>query len=171
MPDSGGPSKIDKICFVIAPIGEEDTSERKRSDEVLKYVISPVAEQQGYRAVRADNISLPGVITTQVIEHLLNDPLVVADLTDSNPNVFYELAVRHATRKPIVQMIEEGQKIPFDVAPNRTIRVNYRNMTSVEACKQELLRQIKSIEKNPDEVYSPISTTIDLLSYRVQGNQ
>lgn len=80
----------DKICFVIAPIGEPESDTRKRSDQILRYLISPAAEEYGYKALRVDQISKPGIIdTTQVIQHVVDDPLVVADLTDRNPNVFY----------------------------------------------------------------------------------
>jgi len=51
--------------------------------------------------IRADKISEPGIITTQIIGHIVDAELVIADLTDKNPNVFYELAIRHAIRNPI----------------------------------------------------------------------
>lgn len=100
-----------KICFVISPIGEEGSETRERSDKVLKYIICDSVEQLGYEVVRADKISEPGIITTQIIEHIIDSDLVIADLTDKNPNVFYELALRHAIRKPLIQMIMKGEII------------------------------------------------------------
>ena len=47
----------------------------------------------GYEAVRADEIAEPGSITSQIMQRIFDDDLVVADLTDHNPNVFYELSV------------------------------------------------------------------------------
>src|SRR5688500_15553907 len=105
--------KEKKICFVISPIGEEDSETRKRSDLVLKHIITPPIDQSGYEVVRADKISEPGIITTQIIQYIVDAPLVVADLTERNPNVFYELALRHAIRKPLVQLIKKGESIPF----------------------------------------------------------
>jgi hypothetical protein len=96
----GFPMAERPICFVIAPIGKDRTDTRKRSDQILKHVIASVGGECGFDAIRADNISEAGMITTQVINHIVNDPLVVADLTGSNANVFYELAVRHAIRSP-----------------------------------------------------------------------
>jgi phage gp29-like protein len=78
----------EKLCFVIAPIGEEGSDVRRRSDQVLKHVIAPAAKECGYETIRADKISEPGMITSQVIQHLLEDALVIADLTGRNPNVF-----------------------------------------------------------------------------------
>src|SRR5579884_4202918 len=115
-----------KTCFFVSRIGDPGSPERDFSDKLLRYIVEPVLEKAGYeRAVRADHITQPGVITTQVFSHLWNDELVIADLTGSNPNVFYELAVRHIRRKPFVHMIQAGQRIPFDVAPNRTIEFDF----------------------------------------------
>src|SRR5262245_11520148 len=101
-----------KSCFVIAPIGKENSPERRRSDQVFKHIISPAAAACGYEAIRADNLSKPGLITSQIIEHLVTDQLVVADLTGHNPNVFYELAIRHVVKKPVVQIIQITESIP-----------------------------------------------------------
>ena len=83
-----------KICFVIAPIGEETSDTRKRSDQVLRHIIAPSVLKHGYQAIRADQIAEPGMIASQVIQHIVEDALVAADLTDWNPNVFYELSRR-----------------------------------------------------------------------------
>lgn len=152
----------EKICFVISPIGEVDSETRKRSDQVLRHVIRPAATSCGYKAVRADEIDKPGMITSQVIQHVVNDPLVIADLTERNPNVFYELAIRHALRKPLVQIIRKGEAIPFDVAGTRTIYVDHKDLDSVEAAKNEIIEQIKALEKDASNIETPISVSLDL---------
>jgi hypothetical protein len=158
------------VCFVIAPIGEERSETRTRSDQVLRHVIAPAANECGYRALRADRISEPGIITSQVIQHLVDDPLVIADLTDWNPNVFYELAVRHAVRKPVVQIIQAGQNIPFDVAGTRTIPLDHRDLDSVEQCRRHIVRQVQAVEKDASQVDTPISVAMDLQSLRRSDN-
>jgi hypothetical protein len=160
----------ERLCFVIAPIGEEDSETRRRSDQVLKHVIALAAKECGYTALRADKISEPGLITPQIIQHLVEDPLVIADLTDWNPNVFYELAVRHAVRKPVVQIIQAGQRIPFDVAGTRTIELDHRDLDSAARCRDEIARQIRAVEKDVSQVDTPISVAIDLQSLRRSEN-
>lgn len=113
--------KDKKICFVISPIGKEGSPERARFDEVFEEIITPAVEKFGYEPISSEKVTNPNIITNDIIQHLYNDPLVVADLTGHNPNVFYELAIRHATRKPTVQIIQDGEKIPFDLSPQRTI--------------------------------------------------
>lgn len=148
-----------KTCFVIAPIGEAGSDIRKRSDQVLKHVIVPAVDACGYDALRADQISEPGMITSQVIQHIVDDPLVIADLTGWNPNVFYELAIRHALRKPLIQMIKRGEQIPFDVAGTRTIYVDHKDLDSVEEAKEEIGKQVKALEKDPSNIETPISVS------------
>jgi copper chaperone CopZ len=159
-----------KTCFVIAPIGEPDSDTRKRSDQVLKHVITPAVKECGYEPVRADQISEPGIITSQVIQHIVDDPLVIADLTERNPNVFYELAVRHAIRKPLIQLIKKGEIMPFDVAGTRTISVDHRDLDSVEEARRDIVKQIKAVEANPAQIDTPISVSLDLQSLRQSEN-
>lgn len=162
--------EIKKKCFVIAPIGDESSEIRERSDKVLKHIIKPTVGKCGYEAIRADEISEPGIITSQIIQHLINDDLVIADLTGKNPNVYYELAVRHVIKRPIVQVIQSEETIPFDVAGTRTIHFDYHDLDSVANCKRDLLKQINSVEKDPSEVDTPISVAIDLESLRKSEN-
>lgn len=102
-------------CFYICPIGLSESATRKRSDQIFLHIVSATLAPLGYQISRADQLDQSGVITSQIIDGLLNSDLVVADLTDHNPNVYYELAVRHAVGKPFVQLIAEGQKLPFDI--------------------------------------------------------
>ena len=155
-----------KTCFVIAPIGEDGTDTRERSDLVLKHIIEPAVESYGYKAVRADNIDRPGMITTQVIQHVLDAPLVIADLTERNPNVFYELAIRHITKKPFIQIIQEGEGIPFDVSDTRTIRVDHNHLGRAAEATEKIKAQIESLEADPNDLETPISISIDLQSLR-----
>lgn len=159
-----------KNCFVISPIGEEDSDVRKRSDQILKHIIRPAINEYDYKAVRADEIDKPGIITSQVIQHVVNDPLVIADLTGRNPNVYYELAIRHAIRKPLVQLIQKGERIPFDVAGTRTIQVDHHDLDSVESAKQDIKSQIDSIEENELDLETPISVSLDLHLLRQSEN-
>lgn len=161
---------IDKLCFFISPIGEDGSETRKRSDQVLKHIIKPAAAACGYRAERADEIDKPGLITSQVIQRVISDPLVIADLTETNPNVFYELAIRHAIRKPLVQIIQKGERIPFDVAGTRTIHVDHQDLDSVAGAKEDIVKQIKELEKNPDDLETPISVSLDLQILRQSEN-
>lgn len=110
------------------------------------------------------------MITVQVIQRIIEAPLVIADLTESNANVFYELAIRHATGKPFVQIIGKGTKIPFDVAGLRTIEVDVRDLKSVERAKVQLRDQIHALRTATGALDTPISLAVDLTALRASQN-
>ncbi len=155
-----------RSAFVICPIGDPETETRQRSDQVYKHIIKPALSESGFEPVRADEISEPGTITSQVIERIMESPLVVADLSEHNPNVFYELALRHATGQPYIQLIRKGERIPFDVAGTRTILFDMTNPDSVVDARCEIGRQIQALENSDSPASNPVSISIDLKKFR-----
>jgi hypothetical protein len=106
-------------CFVVSVIGTKGSEERVHADWFFEGIVKPTfsAHFTDFNVMRADHMRQPGMITTQIVEKLLNARLVIADMTFLNPNVFYEIGIRHMTGKPIVHAHHEGIKIPFDVSP------------------------------------------------------
>lgn len=132
-------------CFVVSAFGV-NTEEKKRYEQVLRHLVQKALGER-FRVVRADEIDDEGLITNQIIEHLIEDDLVVADLTGLNPNVFYEVAVRHAAGKPIVHLITRGQEIPFDVANMRAVPYALDDPDALEFAQEDLARKVKAIER------------------------
>lgn len=159
-----------QICFIIAPIGEEGSDVRHRSDQILKHIFVPVLKEVGFEPIRADKISEPGIITSQIIQHLLDAELVIADLTGHNPNVFYELAIRHAIRKPFIQIIKKGEKVPFDISQSRILFLDHTDLDSIENCKNDIKKQILSSIESPLNIDTPISIAVDIKSLRQSEN-
>ena len=124
------------------------------ADKVIKFIIAPGVGTR-YKPIRGDKISQPGLITTQVIQNVIDSDPVIADLTHSNPNVYYELAIRHSFDKPCIQLIKKGEQIPFNVHALRTIEYALDPQDIADAVK-ELRNQIKSIESGV-KMDTPIS--------------
>jgi hypothetical protein len=112
------------VCFYVTPIGSAGSEERQHSDLFLGSLVEPAVQEFGLAVVRADRIGKAGMITAQVIEHIAKSRLVIADLSFHNPNVFYEVALRHARRLPVVQLIRQADSIPFDLEQFRTIQID-----------------------------------------------
>jgi len=149
-------------CFYVTPIGEAGSEERLHSDLFLGSIVEPALEQFGLTVVRADAIDKPGTITRQIIEYLLKSRLVIADLSFQNPNVFYELAIRHAARLPVVQLIRACDRIPFDVNQVRTVRIDTSNIYSlvpkIDTYRAEIASHTRRALEDPDSVDNPITT-------------
>lgn len=158
-------SDFKKVCFYIAPIGEEESEERKHSDLFLESIVAPAFDNFGYKVIRADNIGKPGMITNQIIEYIMNSSFVVCDLSYHNPNVFYELALRHATKKPTIHIIRKCDKIPFDINDFRTVVIDdssiYTLIPSLESYKNQIVQQIRQMLDDPDAIDNPILSYLE----------
>ena len=153
-----------KVCFYITPIGDEGTEQRKHSDLFLSSLIEPALAGFGLEVVRADMIGQPGMITSQILEHLLKAKLVIADLSFHNPNVFYEMAIRHFTKLPIVQICRKSDRLPFDVNQVRTIAIDttdiYSLVPKLETHRSEISTVVRAALEgqagsNPISVFFP----------------
>ena len=143
--------RMERKCFLVAPIGKNDSDERKRTDRLEKYILQPILEPMNIEIIRADKIREFGMITNQIIDNLVRADLVIADLTGANANVFYELGIRHVLGTPILHIRFKNSPIPFDNADCRTISYYFED--NIEALKSELSESIEAAfagsSKNP----------------------
>lgn len=157
-----------KNCFFISPIGSEGSEVRKRADDVLNYIVKPALEEIGYKVERADESTEAGSISKSVIEKVLHSDLVVADLSNHNPNVFYELALRHAIAKPFVQIIVKDEKIPFDIFDIRTISYEL-DLAGADKAKKAIQDFTKTVQDS-DRVETPVTEVISLSNLNFNNN-
>jgi len=112
------------LCFVLMPFGSKmDAAGRVTNfDSVYDTIIAPAAEKAGLAPIRADEERIGGTIHKPMFERLMLCHYAVADITGANPNVFYELGIRHAMRpRSTVIVFSEGTVLPFDIALVRGI--------------------------------------------------
>ncbi|MBS0344867.1 MAG: DUF4071 domain-containing protein [Proteobacteria bacterium] len=113
------------LCFVLMPFGKKTlpTGLIVDFDAVYGRLIQPGIEAAGMEPLRADEEAVGGLIHKPMYERLILCDFAVADLTGANPNVFYELGLRHGVRPATtVMLFGDAGALPFDVAPLRTIR-------------------------------------------------
>jgi hypothetical protein len=165
-------TEVLKTCFVIFPVGSPGGKTIVRSDQVLQYIIAPAVQNHDYvKPARSDHLPNSELITHQFIGHLINDTLVIADLSEADPNVFYGLAVRHASRKPVIQIIEYGKPSPFDIDQSRTIQFDLRSQTNIENCREQIQRQIIRLERDQNQSYNPIVNVVNILNWWQSDDQ
>lgn len=154
-------AKFESTCFYISPIGSADSEYRQHADLFMGTLIEPAVASFGMSLVRADQIDKPGMITKQIMEFLVRARLVIVDMSYHNPNVFYELAIRHMMRLPIVQIVRKADTIPFDVNQMRTVIVDTSDIYSfaprIGTYQTDISSHIRRALEAPDAVETPIS--------------
>jgi tetratricopeptide (TPR) repeat protein len=112
------------LCFVLMPFGKKmDAAGRVTNfDSIYLKIIVPAVARAGLEPIRADEEKIGGTIHKPMFERLMLCHYAVADITGANPNVFYELGIRHAMRpRSTVIVFGEGTVLPFDIALVRGI--------------------------------------------------
>lgn len=113
-------NKVMEKCFIITPIGDDSDPIRRHIEGIIDAAILPALGEK-YEIIVAHKISEPGSITKQIISEIYDSKLVIANLTNRNPNVMYELALRHAIGKPVIMIAEKGTPLPSDIIMQRVV--------------------------------------------------
>jgi hypothetical protein len=163
-----------KRCFVISPLGEVGSETRRKADDFLQYIVlaCPAITEAAYEVLRADKLNEPGRITSQITRAIVEADLVIADVTGANPNVYYEMALRHAVGKALIVCAEDPTTLPFDTRDNRTVFYTMHSRRAEEA-RAELDRQIQAINKEgfkPDNPIADANGIINLASTGQEGS-
>jgi hypothetical protein len=90
-------------------------------NEIYSDVIKQACKDYGLDPVRADEIQGPGMIVRDITEEILHSQVVIADVTPSNQNVYFEVGYAYGVQKPTILLAEKGAKLPFDLAGFRTL--------------------------------------------------
>lgn len=117
-------SKNQKTCYFITPIGDESSDAREKADFLFER-ITPILGEMGFEFHVSHQEFQVGNINQQIIRRLINSDLVIANLTSRNPNVLYELGIRHTLGKPVIQIMERGEQLNFDIIAENTIFYTY----------------------------------------------
>lgn len=138
---NAGPATTDGgTCFLITPIGEMDTPQRSRADRLLKDILEPVMQRHGIEVERADRMDHPGIITTHIVNAIIDARVIVVDLIERNPNVYYELGIAEAFVKPVIHIGGNAADLPFDKKPARIISLPSRDGGTIDVRDAELCR-------------------------------
>ena len=145
-------------AFIIMPFGERDASRPAGFfSEVLRSLLTPAGVAAGF-TVETANKQGSDIIQSTIINDLLEADLVIADLTDHNPNVLFELGVRMAEDKPVALIKASGTGRIFDV--DNMLRVHEYNsnlwQSTIEKDLPALIEHIKAAWENRDSDQSYI---------------
>lgn len=136
-------------AFVIMPFDEE-------LSPVYEQFIRPVLEHEGFAVERADDIESQRNILKDIINKINSSDLIVADLTDLNPNVFYELGIAHALRKKVLLLTQAVEDIPFDLKSYRHMEYS-THFATFEDAKGKLKSYAQGCREGTIDFESPVT--------------
>ena len=147
-------------CFVIMPISKtSDKHTKEYWTNHYKTFIKPLIESRHpLRAKRS--APLRGDIVRQIITDLVTIPIVVADLTDANPNVYWELGVRQSFKHGTITIAEYGTDLPFDIGVKATLFYFPSDHLKMREFENEFHEAIDDCLNNPDLPDSHVLETI-----------
>jgi hypothetical protein len=152
VPDSGTAKLVEKepprprtsleTCFVMMPFGNW-------FDRYYREIYVPAINEAGFDAVRADELFSSGSVVEQIWEQIQKSSVLLADLTDRNANVFYELGLAHADIKPVVFTAAKVEDVPFDLRHLRVIIYDVREPQWDMKLRSAVTDYIRSAKRDP----------------------
>ena len=133
-----------ETCFMMMPFGNW-------FDKYYQDIYVPAIRDAGFEPVRADELFSSGSVVEQIWEQIKKARLLLADLTDRNANVFYELGLAHAARKPVVFTAPRVEDVPFDLRHLRVIIYDIREPEWASALKNSVTDYLKTALRDPDK--------------------
>lgn len=147
-PSEHGHPSPSGLCFVISPFGGW-------SDAYYEAIFLPAIASAGLRAQRADSLFRSSNIVHDIWRLVTTAKVMVADLTGKNPNVFYELGLAHAARKPVLLLTQDIEDIPFDLRALRVIRYDTQHPKWGELLQIRITKGLQETLESPETAVLP----------------
>lgn len=159
---------MNNTCFVIMPIGTQTIGDLTITEEKLRekydYIIKNAIKKANpdLEVIRADEELNPSSISNDIFTKLMHSRFVIADITYPNPNVFYELGIRHAIKTGTILIREHVDfTLPFDISHLRHIEYT-QEPSGMEKLSNQLKRTFEFYENNPTK---PDNQFLELCSF------
>ena len=129
-------------CFVMMPYGSW-------FDRYYQEIYAPAIKEAGFEPVRADELFSTGSVVEQIWEQIEKSKLLLADLTGKNANVFYELGLSHAARKPVIFTAAVVDDVPFDLRHLRVIIYDVREPEWAAQLRKNITDYLRNASRDP----------------------
>jgi hypothetical protein len=136
-----------RTCFVIMPFGEKTDvgGHRVDFDHIYDNFILPAIEAAGLTCERCDRIDEAGNIHRRMFQLTWAADVALVDLSLLNPNVFYELGIRHALRRSVTILIRrKGTGVPFNVSNLDVIEYDETDPGSLDTARRKIINSIRA---------------------------
>lgn len=140
----------EKRCFVMMPFSDPDGYDKDHFHKIYEQIIKPAIEKAGYIAYRVDEDGVSNLITTKIFQAILDCDMAICDLSSRNPNVLYELGIRHAFDKPVVLINDDTTERIFDIQGISTI--TYRRSRIYDEVLEDQNKITEVIKANENNI-------------------
>jgi hypothetical protein len=147
-------------CLIIMPYSQtsEVHTEEYWQNHYHKFLKPLIEEVPNIEAFRIKPIR--GDIVKQIITNLVTSPMIVAELTDHNPNVFWELGVRQSFKHNTITIAEEGTPLPFDISSKATLFYDPKDHLKMQSFRKKLKAALELCKSDSEESDSHVLETI-----------
>lgn len=126
-------------CFVISPIGNEGTEIYEEYKDLYELIIRPALEIYPIDVKRGDHFVSEDKIDDSVIRNIQEADICICDISEPNPNVYYELGRRDETGKPVVLLKKKGTaQSPVDIATRRYIEYEWEGRYGIRDAQDHI---------------------------------
>lgn len=146
-----------KLCYVIMPFSKTRSCTEDEWTAVFEELIRPAVENAGlgYQCRRSE--ATTGSLIKAIITSLDNANVVIADLTDQNPNVFYELGVRHSLQNRTILIAQKRSHIPSDLRDYASHVYRWKTAADKAAFRKKMKALLSGLNEDPDRPDNPVA--------------
>lgn len=146
-----------RTCFVIMPFSKTASCSEEEWTLIFEKVLKPSIEGAGLDYVCRRSVATRGNIVGAILQDLNDSPVVLADLTDRNANVFYELGVRHTLKDRSVLIAQKREDIPSDLQAYAYHVYDWKTPEGIKALADRMKQLLIEIDNNPERPDNPVS--------------
>lgn len=155
------PTEKDKpVCFVIMPISDVHGYEPGHFGRVYEHILKPAIVAAGYVPIRADDTIKTDYIVVGIIQKIVESEMVICDFSARNPNVMYELGIRHAFNKPVALIKDRRTDKVFDIQGLRY--VEYDDSLRIDTVQKDISKISGAIQETANANGKGVNSVVQL---------
>lgn len=148
------------VCFVIMPISDVHGYEPGHFGRVYEHVLKPAIVAAGYLPIRADDTIKTDYIVVGIIQKIVESEMVICDFSARNPNVMYELGIRHAFNKPVALIKDRRTDKVFDIQGLRY--VEYDDSLRIDTVQKDISKISGAIQETATANGKGVNSVVQL---------
>lgn len=146
-----------RTCFVIMPFSTTTSCTEDEWKWIFEKVFKPAVEGAGLDYECRRSVATRGNIVASILQELSDAYVILADLTDRNANVFYELGVRHTLKDRTILVAQKKEDIPFDLLAYAYHVYDWKTDNGRAELTAKLAQLLSEIDTNPERPDNPVS--------------